>query len=318
MRSELTGIYDVRTALARLGMGTYEERDGELWARCPGHIERTGAEDRSPSWSVNVETGMHHCFSCGFGGTLPMLVSTVLHVNYVQAEGWLADPGLLAAAIEARLRTVQRSAYKHAEKAPVDLSGFTLPPPHALDERRITMEAAVRFEILWDGKGFILPIRDAAHNLLGYQIKHGSFVRNRPRGVAKGTTLFGLGAFRGPEAVLVESPLDAARLWTCGIDGGMASFGAEVSDEQIELLVRISQRLIIALDDDNAGEIGADKVENAVNSRISPVRRFAYPRPRLRGVKDPGDLADQRVHEGIENAATRLQRLTATSGRYAR
>lgn len=297
-------FYDVPAALARLGLDI-ETRDGEGWRRCPGHYARTGREDASPSWSINLSTGLHHCFSCGYGGNLEYLVSGILRIDYRAAEAWLADPALLAQAIEARLRSIQRY---NPPSSKVDLSGFTLPPAGELAKRKITVEAALRFEILWDGKGFILPIRDPWHRLLGYQIKRGSYVRNRPLRVAKSSTLFGLGAYTGARAILVESPLDCARLWSAGIDGAVAAFGSSVSPRQVELLLHIAERVVIALDDDNAGQIGADEVETALNYRMNPIRRFEYPHP---CGKDPGELDDNQLAFGIEHARTRLERLTA-------
>lgn len=302
-------LYDVPAALKRLGLD-YEERFGEAWRRCPGHFGRTGREDASPSWSINLASGKHHCFSCGYGGNLPHLVSGMLRIGHTEAEAWLADPMLLAAAVEARLGA--RARRTGGARGEIDLSRFTLPPLHELAARRITLEAAVRYEILWDGRGFILPLRDASAVLIGYQIKRGHYVRNRPLRVPKSLTLFGLGAFTGEAAVLVESPLDCARLWCAGIDGALACFGSAVSGAQVELLVATARRVVIALDNDNSGEVGADAVETALNFRI-PSQRFAYPgRPGTCG-KDPGELKDEEIWRGIAQARTRLQRLTEAS-----
>lgn len=41
-------------------------RGNELRARCPSPVH----EDWDPSWSLNLEKGIHHCFSCHFGGRL--------------------------------------------------------------------------------------------------------------------------------------------------------------------------------------------------------------------------------------------------------
>ena len=67
---------DVQKALLRLGIPT-DQRNSELMGICPMHLERTGREDHNPSWSINLETGVHHCFSCGYKGTLLTLVAEV-------------------------------------------------------------------------------------------------------------------------------------------------------------------------------------------------------------------------------------------------
>lgn len=305
MRGDLACLYDVPAVLDRLGID-YRLDEDEAWAHCPGHLARTGREDGSPSWSVNTLTGLHHCFSCGYSGDLPRLVEQLMHVSHVKALGWLSDPGMLAAALERQVRPA--SVWREAPPAHLNLDGFSLPPAHELAARRITVAAAVRYEILWDGQGFILPIRDPGHMLTGYQIKRGSYVRNRPRGVLKGATLFGLAAFEGRQAVLVESPLDAARLWSAGVDGALASFGAQVTGEQLDLIVQVASSAVVALDDDDAGQLAAERVETRLARRIWPVRLFSYPRA-YEG-KDPGDLTDMQVLEGVAKARTRLERMT--------
>lgn len=305
MPGDLTGLYDVLAVLDRIGI-EYRLDVDEAWARCPGHVGRTGKEDGKPSWSVNIESGLHHCFSCGYSGDLPDLVSDLLHMSKWRALDWLSDPAMLAAALDRLVRPT--SVWQEPPPPHLDLSGFSLPPMSELRARRISLEAAVRYEILWDGQGFVLPIRNARHELIGYQIKRGSYVRNRPRGVLKGHTLFGLAAFEGTEAVVIESPLDVARMWSAGVDGPLGTYGAQVTDEQIDLIVQIADRAVVALDDDNAGEIAADRVETQLMWRIWPVRRFTY--PEVYQGKDPGDLTDEQALDGVRYARTRLERLT--------
>lgn len=67
---------DVQQALLRLGVLT-EQRNRELQGYCPMHLERVGREDHNPSWSMNSESGVHHCFSCGYKGTLLTLVAEI-------------------------------------------------------------------------------------------------------------------------------------------------------------------------------------------------------------------------------------------------
>jgi DNA primase len=64
----------IEGVLLSLGIETVQRND-ELTGLCPMHLERTGREDSRPSWSMNAETGVHHCFSCGYKGTLVSLVA---------------------------------------------------------------------------------------------------------------------------------------------------------------------------------------------------------------------------------------------------
>ena len=51
---------------------------------------------------------------------------------------------------------------------------------------------------------------------------------------------------------LVESPLDAVRLWQCDIPA-VSSMGVYVSNDQVTLLARHYSRVVVALDDDLIG-----------------------------------------------------------------
>lgn len=304
-------LFDVAHALGVLGID-YDEQHGEAWAHCPGHARRTGRTDSSPSWSINIVSGLHHCFSCGFAGDLVSLVQDVLGLDRGAALALLAAPGAASSTL-ARLRT--RIAPAPALHGPsVDLGGFTAPPPRELAKRRIDAEAAARFEILWSGDAWVLPIRHpVTFELMGYQLKREGWVRNVPRGVRKGLTLFGIGAYTGTRAILVESPLDTARIWCAGEDGALASFGAQVTDHQIRLLLSLADELVLGMDNDEAGRTANAEIETAV-AGLLPVRRFAYPAGTR---KDPGELEDQEVLAGIAGATTRLQRAFHDTGEAA-
>lgn len=83
----------VERLLERLGIAVTQRDGAERWARCPAH-----APDKSPSWSVNVHTGQHHCFSCGWGGGAAALVIRALDADRLawtdaDAMAWLDAHG---------------------------------------------------------------------------------------------------------------------------------------------------------------------------------------------------------------------------------
>jgi hypothetical protein len=304
---------DVQGALKELGIDVLRVEHGEIWARCPAHRMRTGKDDRHPSFSVNEERGIFLCFSCGYQGAFPVLVADAFGMEPAAAEAWVRRYGGLERAKRTLARLGAPAAFELAPAEP-SLAAFTQPPPDALAQRRLDPDAAARFGVLWDPKsgGWVLPIRDRRGVLLGYQFKRGAYVRNRPRGVPKSRTLFGLHAFEGDTAVLVESPLDCARLWAAGVPGALASYGAVVSDEQIDLLVHAADRVVIALDNpatDEAGALGGPLVEARLRGRVKTVLYLAYPdRPK---VKDPGDMTDLEIGDGVDGAYSSLKRRLA-------
>lgn len=297
---------DVLGAVRELGIEIDRVEGGEIWARCPMHAARTGKSDRHPSFSVNEDSGLFCCLSCGYRGAFTTLAADLLRLEPVAAQAWVAGYGTLARAARLLRPTATAPALTPVEPS---LAEFCFPPAEALAQRGIDEDGAARYGLLWDAEsgGFVLPIRDARGNLLGYQYKRGRFVRNRPRGIAKASTLFGAAVFEGGTAILVESPLDCARIWAAGYPGALASFGALVSDAQIDLLVALADRVVIALDDDEAGRLAAESVHARLRGRVE-VRFFRYP---PREAKDPGDLDDFEIGFGISGAYSDLRRRLA-------
>lgn len=249
---------DVLSCLLELGVQVTKVTHGEAWAYCPGHLKRLGRSNQhSNKWSVNLETGVHSCFSCGFKGSFGSLVQEVLGYDHADAEQWVRRRGGVR-----RLRRVL-GVSDHGEQrdsrlqpwTEARLALFTDPPHGELEQRGLSSGAVSHYGVLWDSENerWILPIRDESGKFLGYQEKGTGWVANKPALVPKGDTLFGLHCLRGTTAILVESPLDCLRLYTAGLDGAVSSFGVQVSAKQLELLFDYAEVIIFALDNDEAG-----------------------------------------------------------------
>ena len=69
-------MINVEATLTALGIeGTL--RGSELSAPCPMHEDRVGRPDANPSWSINIDTGLLNCFSCGYRGSVITLIADV-------------------------------------------------------------------------------------------------------------------------------------------------------------------------------------------------------------------------------------------------
>ena len=307
---------DIAEVLLRLGIDATQRND-EFVGFCPMHLERTGREDHNPSWSVNVETGVHHCFSCGYKGTLLTLVAELNEFitewdryDLEAAKAWLrqsieVDFDALAKQLE-ELRNAYISLPKPVEMSEGRLGVFSDVPVWALEARNLTEEACWAYGVKWDEKNssWITPIRyPDTGKLMGWQEKGQTsrMFRNRPTGVAKSTTLFGYGVFPHTTMVVVESPLDAVRLASIGVHGGVSTFGASVSDAQIELM-RSANTLIIAMDNprvDAAGEKASKDLYNRLKAAGMECWFFNYGDT---GAKDIGDMSEDQIRSGILNA----------------
>lgn len=297
---------DVLKCLNELGIPVARIVDDEAVARCPGHLRRVGKEDGDPSWSVNLETGMHNCFSCGFRGPFEAIVREVLGLNGGEAHAWVRHRGSLER-VEQYLtggyigELSQQRRQKTITEA--DLALCIPPPPDVLDTRGINASAAADFGVLYDLEKdvWITPIRDPDTSILwGWQEKavEGRYFRNRPRQVEKSRTLFGLDQpDPGRTAILVEAPLDAVVIRSAGVPGALSSFGAGVSDAQMQIILERSDRLILALDNDPDGHKNTTRIYEGWHRRM-PILVMPY----LVKVKDPGEMGNQDIRNSLDRA----------------
>jgi DNA primase len=109
--------------------------------------------------------------------------------------------------------------------------------------------------------------------------------------VKKSETLFGhhLMCNDFDTVVLVESPLDAVRLWQCCIPS-VAAMGAGVSNAQVTLLARHYTTVILALDDDPAGHAQQPRIAAMLRKRNTAPLDWRYDGR----FKDIGDYEDDR------------------------
>ena len=298
---------EVERTLLRLSIVSIP-RSRELGAMCPMHEYRTGKKDNNPSWSINAITGAHNCFSCGYKGNLLTLISDLLEYGDLEkAKSWLRTDVELDIDFISRQLDEAKKTYIHLPKlvpmSEARLAVFGDVPIWAANERGITIDACGKYGVRWQANdsSWILPIRTVDHNkLLGWQEK-GQLSRrffNRPPGVPKSKTLFGMSCWDEDQMIVVESPLDAVKLASVGIPGGIATFGATVSQDQIEIMRR-AKTLVIAMDNDAAGKKSSQTLLATFRKVGIECWFFNYGDFQA---KDIGDMTQDQIHWGIDNA----------------
>jgi hypothetical protein len=300
---------DIEGALNELGLD-FTVRGDEATALCPApdHF------DSSPSWSMNLETGKHHCFSCGFGGSFQWLVQIVSGKRSAEALAWLKTRHVRIGIV------IDEAPPPSVHEA--DLWNTVLPPQWALDERGVTAETCEAMEIRWleENSSWIFPIRDPwTDRLIGWQEKgtgeNRDFVDNWPRKVKKATTVFGYRNLKatgteGP-VVVVENPVKAGRFHSAGVPRVVATMGASFVDYQVnDLLWPVADEIIFGLDNDKAGHGRLVKYISQNPYGRESVKIFNYGNvQRINGAyvhfpddRDPGDLTHEELRWGTENA----------------
>ena len=301
--------HDVERALDDLDIALFTQRGSEVQGLCPMHEKRTGSIDHNPSWWINVDTGAHICFSCGYKGNLYTLVRDVKGLDHEEVVEYLKRRNEVSVdTLMKRLTDLPQyvAPVEEIDMSEARLAVFVDPPAYALESRSITKESAKYYGVLWDERksNWILPLRDPHfYKLIGWQEKgYGNrFFRNYPAGVKKSKTLFGVDVQQESVSIVVESPLDCLRLYSAGFKGAVASCGALVSEEQIKLL-RFSDKVIAAFDNpklDKAGREASASMRQLAKRYGIELYFFNYGDSNK---KDPGDMTNEEIEWGMTNA----------------
>jgi len=297
---------DVEKVLLNLDVSMVAQRGNEVNGLCPMHKTRTGSDDHSPSWWVNLETGVHLCFSCGYKGNMYTLVRDLKGLDHFDIQDFLKEKSEVP--LDTLLQRLRDLPQYVTPEEPIGMSEarlavFTDAPEIELKKRFLTREAVNAHGVLWDAKNsaWILPIREPNDfSLWGWQEKGatGRFFKNYPPGVKKSKTVFGVKIL--DESVplwVVESPLDAVRLTGLGYNA-IATFGAIISEEQGKLMRRATS-IISAFDNDQAGKKASEQMLGFSRKYGFDLRYFNYAEI---DVKDVGDMSEKQIQRGLETA----------------
>lgn len=270
--------------------------DREITGKCPVHVRTTGREDRSPSWSINAESGLWICFSCGAKGTLSMLLAEILGTN----NTWDVQKFIIQNSIN-RLNNKGQEQYEPVADIN-EFSSFSRVSDTRCSYKNLDPDLVYQYGVRWNprNKSWAIPIISPSAELKGWQEKKRDWVRNFPVGVEKAKTLFGIERFRSRTAILVESPLDIVRFAAVfSRPQALASFGAHVSDVQLELLTQVADRIIVAMDNDDAGVTASQRIYKKIST---PRRGLLWWNYNGVDAKDIGDMTDDQIAQGLETA----------------
>lgn len=284
--------------LEELGVKLTKAGEKEIQGYCPVHNLVEGVEQSKPKWYMNAETGAWICFTCGQRGSLPMLVEAL------GGDPETIDQLKLSAAHTITTRWVtDREGQEVEEYVVVDPMIFDKnprPPVRVMDGKDVDPGVCARYNVRWDAKGkcWMLPIYSFDGQLLGWQEKSKGYFMNVPKQVKKSHSLFGWHTYQGGTLVAVESPLDAIRFASYEIPA-VATYGSFISDEQLYHL-SLADRLVLAFDNDDAGDHATKQTVLALRSSHPHIRVFSYPR-RSRGL-DPGELTPNQLMTGVTDS----------------
>jgi len=228
-----------------------------------------------------------------------------LALNYL-----LKDRGL-------KLDTIKTFKLGYSPNAPLALKSYLV------DKKKITISDLEKVGIVYSfGRGpvdrfrgrVIFPLFDHRGNISGFagrtlpgaKTDMAKYINSPETDIyQKSKLLYGLNTTRAEIkkkkfAVVVEGELDMISSWQSGIKNVVAIKGSALTQEQVKLLSRYSQKLVMALDADVAGDDAARRgIEIAEREGLDV--RVA----RLGKYKDPDDMARKNpkaLKESVKNA----------------
>lgn len=301
---------DLMAVLEELGIEKLREGPKEISGRCPAHKRITGRSDSRPSWSINKETGAHICYSCQWRGGLVDL--------FQEVRGSVPDDLVHDLQVTSISRSIARATEEPEPEVEPDWDwahevSVSVPVPESLREHRhLGPDALAHYQVMWNREraAWMLPYTHPDGTVYGAQYRVKGAEMNMPEGVEAKASLFGIDKVleeSGPVA-LVESPLDAVRLWQVGAPA-VASFGVWVSAAQVDILSRHFDLVVIAMDCDKAGLEANDRLHQVFSRKGLPHLFFEYATADPTSEeyrKDPGDYIDDKELLSQWNQSFRL------------
>lgn len=299
-------------------------------ARCPFHREKT------PSFLVNPDKQIYHCFGCGVGGNVFSFLMQHDRLSFPEAVRLLAEKSGVpipesAAALPRESADKRESAFGVLEKCAAFFEKCLQHPENGENAREYIRRRGVddktreKFRLgvapnEWDrlikaaqtaGVGLgqlesaglivkkpersydrfrnrlIFPIVDLRGRVIAFGGR--SLGEEQPKYLNSPETtvyqkshhLFGLyqskqAIVERGYAVLVEGYFDCVVLAAAGIDGVVAPLGTALTVQQVRLLKRYTERVVIAFDGDAAGQAAARRsidilIEGGVQASVMDI-----------------------------------------------
>lgn len=282
------------------GRGVQVVRDdgSELACYCPFHSNMD-----TPAFYINKTTGLWICFnpSCGKTGSIRDLMEFFGDHGKIVRDYSLSD-------IEKNLLEVDENREDHSWDEALDSIRISLPEDlhkvQYLIDRGFSEETISYFDIAYSEskKRIVIPARNERHKVIGFigraidsnvQPKY-LYSKHFPRK----STLFNLNNAKRYEAcIIVEGSLDAMKVHQAGYPNVVASLGATITQEHMDLLNKYFDAIVIFSDNDHAGYAMRDEIIKNCYDKDLYIVKFANPEQ-----KDPGEMSQDQIAEAIFNA----------------
>jgi DNA primase len=293
-KSGNTNIYtkeQIERVIEGSGLNIESQVGSEFIVFCPFHNNH-----RTPAGEVNMNTGMFFCFSCNKIADLVEFVMHATNRTYFESIRFIKDKEQnmdIEKQINKKL-FVKPDFVQFDELIIKRLNNQALESSRAMDyytKRKVTKESILKFSLGYSEKQDMvtIPVHSPDGMMIGFVGRSidGKEFKNTP-GMPKSKTLFNLNRVKAANKVyVVESSFDVIRLDQVGFPA-VATLGATISSQQVELLKKYFNDIIVIADNDEAGNNMKDRLVEKLGSRVSVIKLEKQ-------YKDIGDMDDKSI-----------------------
>ncbi len=306
----------IRSIVQGLGIDMVGETSNDFLAYCPFHSNR-----HTSSFSISKTKGAYICFnpSCGEAGTLSDLVKKILNKNEFQSLRYIESKQ------SESLENFDESLKDILEDKPdfiefpadklINLHNGLINSNKAqeyLKSRGIDLDSIKHFSLGYSENMDMItvPVHSPdgiAVGVVGRSISDKRFKNSKD--LPRSKTMFNIHRAKkiGDRVIVVESSFDAIRVHQAGFPNVVATLGGHISGQNLSLLNRYFNTVIIMTDADKAGRDLGSTIAYKLSNKNILWASHSYGRIYPEGVKDAGDMSDEDIKACITNAISNFE-----------
>jgi DNA primase len=313
---------DIRSILNALNLKIESETGQHFLCLCPFHANRN-----SPSFEVDYNKGLYFCFnpSCDARGTLNDLVKETTHRNDFETIRFILAHRQSSSDVSDELSELldeKPDFESFPEETLAKLHNELLNNKNAMSyfySRGINDTSISSFNLGYsENQGMVtVPLTapdGLAVGIIGRSIEGKTFKNSQ--NLPRNKTLFNLSSAKkhGGKIIVCESSFDAILIAQAGFPNVVATLGAHLSKEQIQLLNRYASTIIIMTDNDEAGRKLGHNIANRLSNKNILWSSYDYDMIYPHDAKDAGELTPDEIRTCIINAVPHYEyALTASA-----
>lgn len=306
----------IKSILKSLDISVVGETGNDFLAYCPFHSNR-----HSASFSVSKEFGAWLCFnpSCGESGTLIDLVKKITKrndfealrfVSLKEAEVLSNFDDLLEDALEDKPDFIEFDPAV-IQKLTLEMNTYSEGRDY-MHGRKFTDETLEYFNVGYSNNRSMVTVPVHSPDglcvgVVGRSIKEKDF-KNSP-GLPRNSTMFNIHRAKriGAVCIVVESSFDAMRVHQAGFPNVVATLGGHISSNNLSLLNKYFNKIIIMTDNDQAGRALGNNIFNKLRNKDILWASYEYGKVYPHDAKDAGDMTDEEIKACINNSVSHIE-----------